>query len=257
MKSISFRILIGQVLLLFIYSGPSLQSQTFDKDVSLGTETKRLVQIEEDLGQRLKSLIDNLQKLAEITKKGNYVEARRLLLEMKKNLDQAERDVSGQRSLTSLKKFMSQLESDLRNANRALMKANKEEALNSLAQAYRRAQALEDADSPVLKITAAEIALNNASDLIAGKDYQNAALYLEQAIDYITEIQTSGPIKTLELNQIKSDIIITHKQVILGKLQDQKALSRFVPGFEAARYNAINSYYDIWSRSDEPWRVNY
>jgi hypothetical protein len=93
--------------------------------------------------------------------------------------------------------------------------------------------------------------------LIGTGDYQNAALYLEQAVNYITEIQSAGPVNIPELSQLKSDIIVTHQQVVLGKLQDEKALGRFVPGLEAARYNTINSYYDIWSRSDEPWRYSF
>ncbi len=229
-------------------------AQSYETDISLNPEVKNLVEIETNLNKRLEKLVRNLQNLANMTEKGDYLQARRLLLEMKKNIDHAERAVANQKSLTSLKKFLKSLENDLRTTNRALMKSNKKKALDALTDAYRRAQALKDADSPVFKLTSAEIALNQASQLISGKDYQNAALYLEQAINYITEIQTSGPINTQQLNQLKSDIIVTHQQVVLGKLEDEKALGRFVPGLEAARYNTIHSYYDIWSRSDEPWR---
>jgi hypothetical protein len=153
MKKFFFRLKILAIFCLAIlaFFPGKLQAQNFETDISISPEVKRLNEIESDLNERLAKLLQNLQTIANFTKKGQYTQARRQLLEVKKNIDQAQRNLAEQKSLGALEKFLYQIEGDLRKSNRALMKSNKDEALTHLTQAYRRTQALEDAGRPVLK----------------------------------------------------------------------------------------------------------
>ena len=91
--------------------------------------------------------------------------------------------------------------------------------------------------------------------MIRDRNYSSAGIFLQRAIDNITKVQQDPRIQGAGLNQLKSDIIITQQQVVLGKLQDEKRLKRFYPGLAAARVNTFNSYYSIWNRNDAPWEM--
>jgi hypothetical protein len=110
-------------------------------------------------------------------------------------------------------------------------------------------------ESPVLKMVGSEIALNQADRMIMNKDYNSAGIFLQRAIDNITEAQKDPRMDTPELNKLKNDIIITQQQVVLGKMQDEKRLKNFYPGLAAARVNTLNTYYDVWTRSNAPWEM--
>ncbi len=216
-----------------------------------GEAQSKYVEVETQMEQGLPTLLDHIKNSGALLKNNETSQSLVALDMAKQEILRGEKILSDDPQYREIQIQADKIEESLQKAE-DLIKANKKsQALQQLTQAYRLGQAL--SKSPVLKLAATEIALGNASQQIQGKNYRGAGLFLQQAIDNITSIQNDPTVNVGELNKLKNDIVIVQQQVVLGQLQDEKRLKRFYPGLAAARVNALNSYYDVWSRSEMPW----
>jgi DNA repair exonuclease SbcCD ATPase subunit len=238
------------MILLFT---PGVAAQSPKTDVGIGPEVgdKKYFEVSSQLEQGLPALLENIKDTATYLKDKQITESLSTLRQAQTELTRGKSVLTKESQYEEIRVQIEKIESSLEKAEELIKDDKNQQALNQLAQAYRWTKSL--SESPVLKLAATEIALNSASDQVRGGDYRSAGLFLQQAIDNLTKIQNDPNLNSGDLQKLKNDIIITQQQVVMGKLQDEKKLKGFYPGLAAARVNSLNTYYNIWSRSDMPW----
>jgi hypothetical protein len=229
------------------------KTQNMKTDVGVGVTMQKYTEIESQLEQGMPMILEKIQETANLVKQNKFEEGRQYLRTAMKEARSDERIFTKDSPYKEIADYVDKMEDTLTLADGAMEKRQKKVALEQLAKAYRMTKVI--SESPVLKIVASEVALNQADRLIMGKDYESAGIFLQRAIDNITEAQKDPRMNTPELNKIKNGIIVTQQQVVLGKLQDEKRLKYIYPGLAAARVNTLNTYYDIWTRSNVPWEM--
>lgn len=241
------------LILLFVSMTVGAQEGKLESDVEMGVgfSQQKYMEIETQLEQGLPNLLENIKDAGTLLKKDQVPESLEALKRAQQEIARDEKVLGKERQYVEMQTQADKIEAALNKAEVLIKGGKKNQALKELTQAYRRTQAM--SKSPVLKLAATEIALGNASRQIQSRNYRSAGLFLQQAIDNITVIQNDPRVNQESLNRLKNDIIIVQQQVGLGKLQDEKRLKRFYPGLAAARVNALNAYYDVWSRTDMPW----
>jgi hypothetical protein len=227
--------------------------QGMKTEVGVGVTMQKYTEIESQLEQGMPMILEKIQETANLVKQNKFQEGRDYLATAVKEARSDEKIFTKDSSYSEIANYVDKMEDALTLADEAMAKKQKQVALNQLTRAYRMTKVI--AESPVLKMVASEVALNQADRLIMSKDYDSAGIFLQRAIDNITDAQKDPRMNTQELNKLKNDIIITQQQVVLGKMKDEKRLKNFYPGLAAARVNTLNTYYDIWTRSNVPWEM--
>jgi hypothetical protein len=233
------------------FSQDSAQGMT--TDVGVGVTMQKYTEIESQLSQGMPMVLEKIQETANLVKQNKFAEGREFLKAALEEARSDERIFTKDSHFKEIADYVDKMEDALTLADQAMARGQRKAALDQLTKAYRMTKVI--AESPVLKIVAAEIAVGQADRMIAAKDYNSAGIFLQRAIDNITQIQQDPRVNTPELNQLKNNIIITQKQVTLGQMQDERRLRNFYPGFAAARVNTLNTYYDVWTRSSAPWQL--
>ncbi len=249
---------LSAFLLVFFLLNPGAQAQSNppqtnqeQSEIGVKLNDQQFSQVETQLEQGIPSILEQIKNIGDQVKLGNWEQAKQLLDQAKKDGQQVKRVLEQGPQYDEIESYVDKIREAMALTEQALGARQKKPALQNLAQAYKWAKAI--SESPVLKLTATEIALGQASQQILQRDYNAAGLFLQKAVDSISEVQQDPRVNSAELNKLKNDIILTQQQVVLGKLQDEKRLNRFVPGLAAARVNALNTYYTVWDRSNMPW----
>ncbi len=229
----------------------SPQSNRDSSEIGVNLNDQQFSQVETQLEQGIPNILEQIKNIGDQVKAGNWDQAKVLLEQAKKDGQQVKRVLEQGPQYDEIESYVDKIREAMALTDQAIISRQKRPALQNLAQAYKWAKAI--SESPVLKLTATEVALGQASQQILQRDYNAAGLFLQKAVDSISEVQQDPKVNSAELNKLKNDIILTQQQVVLGKLQDEKRLNRFVPGLAAARVNALNTYYTVWDRSNMPW----
>jgi hypothetical protein len=219
----------------------------------MGLTMQKYTEIEAQLEQGMPMILEKIQETAALVKQNKFAEGRDLLRKAVEEARADEQIFTKESHYKEIANYIDKMEDALTQADQAMEKKQKKVALDQLARAYRMTKVI--AESPVLKMVASEIALGQADRMIMNKDYDSAGIFLQRAVDNITQIQQDPRMNTQDLNKLKNDIIITQQQVVLGKMNDEKRLKNFYPGLAAARVNTLNTYYDVWNRSNVPWEM--
>lgn len=242
--------------LIWIIGGmalPAYSQEQMETEVGVGTTMQKYLEIQSQLDQGMPLILERIKETANLVKQNKFKEGREYLRTAVQEARGDEKIFTKESQYKEISDYVDKMEDALTRADQAMEKRQKKTALGQLAKAYRMTKVI--AESPVLKIVASEIALGEADRMIMNRDYHSAGIFLQKAIDNITQVQQDPRLNTQNLNKIKNDIIVTQQQVVLGKMKDEKRLKNFYPGLAAARVNTLNSYYDIWNRNDAPWEM--
>lgn len=213
---------------------------------------ERYTQIETQLGQGLPLILESIELAASQVKQNNFAAAETTLQKAINEARTDEKVLSKESHYREIAEYVDKMENSLTQAGEAIRAKRRSAALKNLELAHDYTQSI--AKSPVLKLAAAEITLGQAERSLRNGDYSTAGIFLQRSIDYVTSVQQDPKLKDQkELNQLKSDLIVTQAQVVNGQLKDEKKLKNFYPGLAAARVNTFNTYYSIWNRNDQFW----
>lgn len=252
-KKIFNALVFSGVMVLGVSGFAQEDKQNMKSDVGVGVTMQKYTEIQSRLEQGMPMILEKIQETANLVKQDKFAEGRVLLRSAVEEAREDEQIFTKESHYTEIANYIDKMEDALTLADQAMERRQKKAALDQLARAYRMTKVI--SESPVLKMVASEIALNQADRMIMNKDYNSAGIFLQRAVDNITEAQKDPRMNTPELNKLKNDIIITQQQVVLGKMQDEKRLQNFYPGLAAARVNTLNTYYDVWTRSNAPWEM--
>ena len=244
------------IISLILLFGPATFAQDntdIRSDVGMEPTQKKYVEVEQQLSEGLPLILEKIKETANMVEKDQFDEARTYLRQAIQEARSDEKIFTKDSHFKEISNYVDKMEDFLTEADKAMGNRQKSIALKNLSQAYKYTKSI--SESPILKLAAAEIDLGSASRMISGRDYKSAGMFLQRAIDSITEVQQDPRVNSTELATLKNDIIVTQQQVVLGKMQDEKRLQRFYPGLAAARVNTFNSYYSIWNRNDMPWEM--
>lgn len=247
-------ILMLAMLFFFPLDANSQQNQNpvQGTEIGGGMTDRQFLEVENQLSEGLPQILEGLKDTATLVESQQWEQAKAKLDRTIQECAQEKKILQDPRFFDEIESYVDKSRNAIQRADAAIAKKNKPVATTQLKEAYRYVKAI--SASPVLKLAASEIALGQASRMIGQNDYQSANMFLQRAIDNITQVQQDPRLQgNPELNKIKNEIIITQQQVSLGKLKDEKRLHRFYPGLAAARTNTLNSYYSIWNRGDQPW----
>ena len=234
-------------------ANPPVTGQGMKSDIGVGVTMQKYTEIQSQLEQGMPMILERIQDTANLVKQNKFQEGRDYLANALKEARTDEKIFTKDSSYTEIADYVDKMEDSLTLADQAMANHQKKVALNQLAKAYRMTKVI--SESPILKIVAADVALSQADRLVLSKDYQSAGIFLQRAVDNITEAEKDPRMNTAELNKLKNNIIITQQQVVLGQMKDERSIRNFRPGLAAAKVNTLNTYYDIWTRSDVPWMM--
>ncbi len=154
-----------------------------------------------------------------------------------------------------IEKSLDEIRNSLSKAEGALQKKNLREAQRELQRSATHTKIL--LESPLLKMTEAEIDLDQASQRIINKDYVAAGLFLERALNHIQGLKFDGnPKLTAQLGQIRNNIVLVHQQTILGQYKDELANRAIWKQMRQAQVDSMSHYWDMWSNTYRTWDTN-
>lgn len=227
------------------------QNSKSSSDVEMGSSTKSLLEVENKIQTGVPGFLDNIQDAQKLLKAGKWEESQAAIQQAQTELNQVADVIKSYSNFQEVDLGLKNIEMNLREANYALQRRRKVDANREIGEAYKTTKAL--ADSPVLKLSAAKVSLGAANQEIINRNYANAGLLLQNAIDSLSALQDNPYINKQEINALKNDIVIAHQQVILGKMQNKNYMSQIYDRASAATSNSFYQYYDIWTRTNLPW----
>jgi hypothetical protein len=112
-------------------------------------------------------------------------------------------------------------------------------------------------ESPFLKMTQAEIDLDQASLHLNNKDYIAAGMFLDEALNHLQGLNIEkNPKLSSKMESIKNQIVIAHQQVILGKYKVESDNRSIWRQMRQAQVDSWSHYYDMWSNTRRPLNNN-
>ncbi len=177
--------------------------------------------------QSFKSIKTNLSKLESISKQ----------IQSEQNFQQIHSSIEKIKSLTD-------------KANQ-LTKENKiKEAKQNLNQSILYTKIL--LKSPVLKMSEAQIDLDQANQRIERKDYIAAGMFLENSLTHLNAIKIEDRKLENQIQKIKKDIVITQHQISIGKYKNSLASKSVWKRMRQTQVDSFSHYYDLWSQKYQP-----
>lgn len=242
------RVLVALALL----SGPAF-AQAPKSDVDLDSSAmSNEVQVETQAQAGVPGLFDDLDRAIATLQKDDFDSSLASVGQARKEIAAILKLLDNNAEYQEVQLSLEKIDMVLQDANMAIRSKRKGGALRFLQAAQRFTKSL--AASPVLKLTAAKVSIKLANKEIAGGNYASAGGWLERAIDALTSIMDNPSVNQNEIKALKNDIIITHQQVVLGKMKDRGYLSKLYDRASAATTNALYQYYDMWTMDpNTPW----
>ncbi|MCE9624199.1 MAG: hypothetical protein K8R69_01910 [Deltaproteobacteria bacterium] len=211
------------------------------------------IEVESALQNGMTRLIEGIKESGDLLKKNQWDDSSVKLKEVRDFLRGAMNKMGGIPADDERELSFGRILNELDSANYAIDQRRKKEAMQNLSQAYRMTVAL--SKSPVLKLVASKVSLYLANQQIESKNYVTAGAFLDRAIDSLTQIQQDPNLNEKEINALKNSIVIAHQQVINGKSYNGSYMSKMYQRATAATSNALYQYYDMWTRTPEPWEA--
>lgn len=219
--------------------------------IEQGATTEIQIQLESKLQQGWPTLLEKIQNTAKHLRQGEQKEAK---TNVKKILVQVESIRDLLKETEEFKEILigfDEMEAALQEALLLNLEDQRRTALIKMSQAYHWAKTV--SANPFLKMIATKLSLKLASDQVRAKDYPEASILLEQAIESLEEIQENPKFDTPEIHRLKNDIVLLHHQVILGRLADEKKARSLYNKASFATHQHLFRFYDLWSRTEVPW----
>lgn len=221
--------------------------------VELGTptsSTKSLIEAESKIQTGVPGFLDNLLEAQSLLKKNQWEDSLASIEQAKQEVEGVFGALKGY-DYQELELSLRNIDQNLREASYALKARRKVEANREIGEAYKLTKAL--ADSPVMKLSAAKVSLGAANQEILNRNYANAGILLQRSIDDLTAVENSPNVDQSAIRSLKSDIVVAHQQLTLGKMQKPSYMSQLYDRASAATSNSFYQYYDMWTRTNLPW----
>lgn len=223
-----------------------------DSNLALGNSYYRYSQVEQDLTKELPALRNEVKTvLQSFDQKGTLPENLKSLDDDMQSLTHTLSKLRDDPSFDSIESSLDQINNSLKQAqvayqNKQLAKAK---ALLKKSAIYIKILV----ESPLMKITQAEIDMDQASMRIGSKDYIAAGSFINQALDHLQGIQIQGNDKlNQQLTQIKSKLVVIHQQAMLGKYKDDQDSRSVWKNMKQVQVDSLSHYYDMWSDTYNP-----
>ena len=245
--------LAGFFALIVAIHAPRAFSQT--SDIQTGNPYQYYSDINQVLSDKLPAFKEELEAMIKDFSKGKAPETLQWVREKIANGDASIDRIRPDPNFDQIEDAWDKIKSGLTQAEAALQRKNYGAAKKALQRTDIMAKVL--LESPVLKMTQAEIDLDQASQHLNNKDYIAAGMFLDQALTHIQGINIEkNPKLGSQLDGIKNQIVIAHQQVILGKYKadsDNRSIWRQMRQAQTASWS---HYYDMWSNTYRPWDNN-
>lgn len=223
-----------------------------DSDLALGNSYYRYSQVEQDLTQELPALRDEIKTvLQSLDQKGNLPENLKTLDDDMQKLTTTLSKLRDDPSFDQVEASLDQINNSLKQAQVAYQNKQlaKSKALLKKSAVYVKILV----DSPLMKMTQAEIDMDQASMRIGNKDYVAAGSFIDQALGHLQGIQIQGNEKlNQQLSQIKNKLVVIHQQAMLGKYKDDQDSRSVWKNMKQVQVDSLSHYYDMWSNTYNP-----
>lgn len=230
----------------------SLTSQAQEANLALGNSYNRYSQVEQDLTKELPALKNEVNTILQnLNQSANLGADLKSLDDNIQSLTNTLSKLRDDPSFDSVEASLDQINNSLKQAQIAYQnkQMGKAKALLKKSAVYVKILI----DSPLMKMTQAEIDMDQASLRIGSKDYVAAGLFINEALDHLSGIQIQGNAKlTDQINQIKNKLVVLHQQTILGKAQDDKDSRSVWKNMRQVQVDSLSHYYDMWSDTYNP-----
>ncbi len=231
--------LLGNLISFNIFSAkPEIQSSPYQLYSNVEQSlTSLLPELKEQLENLSKNLKNSSQSFKSVKTNLSKLESISKQIQSEQNFQQIHSSIEKIKSLTD-------------KANQ-LTKENKiKEAKQNLNQSILYTKIL--LKSPVLKMSEAQIDLDQANQRIERKDYIAAGMFLENSLTHLNEIKMDDRKLAGQIQKIKRDITITHRQILLGKYKDELAKKSVWKRMRQTQVDSFSHYYDLWSQKYQP-----
>ncbi len=220
--------------------------------LDLGSSYNRYSQVEQDLTKELPSLRDEVKTILKtLNQKGTLPENLKSLADDIVLLDSIVGRVREDPNFDEVEASLDQINNSLKQAQNAYRKNQLGQARALLKKSAIYTKIL--IESPLLKMTQAEIDMDQASTRIGNKDYVAAGLFINQALDHLQGMQIQGNMKLNDqLAQIKNKLVVLHQQTILGKYKDDQDSRSIWKNMRQVQVDSLSHYYDMWSNTYNP-----
>ncbi len=225
----------------------SLQAQT--SSLNLGDSYYRYSQIEQDLTKELPSLRDEVKTILQnLNQKGVLGNDLKSLNDDIQALDNTLSKLRDDPNFDQVETMLDQVNNSIKQAQDAYNKKQVDKAKVLLKKAAVYTKIL--IDSPMMKMTQAQIDMDQASLRINSKDYIAAGSFINQALDHVQGIQIQGNEKlNQQMAQIKNKLVVLHQQAMLGKYKDDQDSRSVWKNMRQVQVDSLSHYYDLWSDS--------
>ncbi len=172
---------------------------------------------------------------------------------VKKDLTKLElisKQIQSEQNFREIHSSIEKIKSLTQKANQLTQENKIKEAKQSLNQSILYTEVL--LKSPVLKMSEAQIDLDQANQRIGRKDYIAAGMFLEKSLLHLNEIEMDDRKLAGQIQKIKRDITITHRRIQLGKYKDELAKKSVWKRMRQTQVDSFSHYYDLWSQKYQP-----
>lgn len=241
---------------VFIFSASPLRAQRSPQaDIQMTNPYSLYLDLNKAFLENLPQFQQQLESILKDFNKGKAPETLQWVKGVLNNLDVLIDKIRPDPNFDQIEASFDKMKATLRQAEAALQKKNIAAAKKALQRADIMAKVF--VESPVMKMTQAQIDLDQASRQIAQKDYVAAGMFINQALEHIQGINAdNNPKLASALGSIKSDLVILHQQAIIGKAQDESKGRSIWQHMQQTQANSMSYYYDMWSSTYHPWDFN-
>jgi hypothetical protein len=253
----NLRPLTYALLAAFLFGSAGLAALALAQtsDIQAGNPYQYYADINQVLSDRLPAFKEELEQMIKDFNRGKAPETLDWVRQKIANGDAFIDKIRPDPNFDEIEASWDKLKAGLSQAETALKSKNYPAAIKALKRTDVMAKVL--LESPMMKMTQAEIDVDQASQRLNNKDYIAAGMFLDQALTHLQGINIEkNPKLSAKIDSIKSQIVIAHQQVILGKAktdQDSRSIWRQM---RQAQVDSWSHYYDMWSNTYRPWDNN-
>lgn len=238
-----------------LFAFPLLAQNTPTTDIQMVNPYGLYMDLNKAFSDNLPQFQQQLESVLKDLNKGKAPETLQWVKAAVANLDAFIDKIRPDPNFDQIEASFDKMKTALQQAEAALQKKNIPAAKRALQRADIMAKVL--VESPVMKMTQAQIDLDQASRQIVQKDYVAAGMFIDQALTHIQDIKAdNNPKLASALGSIKNDLVLLHQQAILGKAADAEKGRSIWKYMQQTQANSMSYYYDMWSSTYHPWDFN-
>lgn len=246
----SWRWAVGTFGLGALLLSAPLKAQNANLD--LGSSYDRYSRVEQDLTKELPNLRNEVKTILQtLNQKGALADDLKSLDDNMQSLTNTLSKLRDDPSFDQIESSLDQINNSLKQAQVAYKNKQLAKAKTLLKKSAVYIKVL--VDSPLMKMTQAEIDMDQASVRVGNKDYVAAGLFVNEALDHLQGINIQGnPKLNDQLTKVKSQLVVLHQQAMLGKYKDDKDSKAIWRNMKQVQVDSLSHYYDMWSNTYNP-----